>query len=315
MFVVDLGFSSAKWISNETKGKVKSCFRKTKSEDGRLWLGERYYTGEKALLETGSHYLRTLEELVRFYPFFVALAAEKAGVRADNILAVGLPYDFYKAEALKEKKNVNNAIRTLREALKTISLNVDRYNFNTVIVYPQGYGGIKAYLSTLEQSCHSNILAIDIGFNTVISTLYSCSENEVLFDRTFYRKGIHDMAVNLLLPDIKKHFQGSTLTPLELNHVIEHGTIQSGFDQIDVRSEIDAAIHIYVGDLLQLIVGDLKATAGKAINFSTVVLFGGGARLMHGKIKSEKTNIVILLEPEYANARGFAVAAAELTGK
>ncbi|MDA8089204.1 MAG: hypothetical protein M0Z61_03115 [Nitrospiraceae bacterium] len=72
MFVVDLGFSRAKWLHDSEKGIVRSCFRKSKSGvEGLSFRGDRYLVGERALLETGSRYLRTVEELVEMYPLFV----------------------------------------------------------------------------------------------------------------------------------------------------------------------------------------------------------------------------------------------------
>lgn len=309
MLIVDLGFSSAKWLYGDKQGMVKSGYRKVKGEDGYLFNGDRYLVGEKALLLTGSHYLRTVEELIEFYPLFVGVCAEKAGCLAqDDVLVVGLPYDFYKAEALKQKKDAPNVITTLQNSLSTIKVNGSEYVFGNVFVYPQGLGGVKDYL--LNNKAEGNLLAIDVGFNTVISTLYSPEEAQILTGRTYYKKGIHDMAVNLLLPEIEKHVGGKTLTPLEVNHVIQSGTIQVGFDLIDIQPEIEAAASSYVTDLLSLVIGDLKAHGG-VVTFDTVLLFGGGARLLQGKVEAKKVKVVVLPEPEYANARGFKIKAEE----
>lgn len=56
MLVVDLGFSSAKWLYGNNKGIIKSCYRKTK-ENGYTFQNENYVVGEKALLQTGSNYI------------------------------------------------------------------------------------------------------------------------------------------------------------------------------------------------------------------------------------------------------------------
>lgn len=311
MLIVDLGFSSAKWMCNDKQGMVKSCYRRVKGDDGYLFNGDRHLVGEKALLQTGSHYLRTVEELIEFYPLFIGVSAEKAGCKArEDALVVGLPYDFHKAEALKQKRGAPNAITTLQGSLSTIKVNGSEYTFQNVLVYPQGLGGVKDYL--LNNKAEGNLLAIDIGFNTVISTLYSCEEGEILSGRTYYKKGIHDMAVNSLLPEIEKHIGGKTLTPLEVNHVIQSGTIQVGFDLIDIKPEIEAAAGAYVNDLLSLVIGDLKAHGG-VVTFDTVLLFGGGARLLQGKVEAKKVSVVVLPEPEYANARGFAIKAREIS--
>lgn len=310
MFVVDLGFSGAKWLCEERKGTVKTCYRRTRSEDGIPFRGERYLTGSRALLETGSQYLRTLDEMVEMYPLFVAVCAEKAGLVREDVLVVGLPYDFWKSEQIKHKKGQSSVINRLVQELSEID--TDRtYVFEEVMVFPQGLGGIKAYISQAQESPSGNILAVDIGFNTVIYTLYSIEEGEIIAGKTFYKKGIHDLAVNRLLPEIQKHVRGKTLTPLEIDHIMQTGHIQVGFERIDIGPEIREAMDAYVNDLFDLVTGDLKAHGG-VVTFDTVLLFGGGARLVKERVASNTVKIVVLDEPEYANALGFRVRAEEL---
>ena len=307
MFVVDLGFSRAKWLHNSEKGTIRSCFRKSKSGmEGLSYRGDRYLVGERALLETGSRYLRTVEELVEMYPLFVSACAQKAGIRQDDTLIVGLPYDYWKAEAAKAKKGAAGAIGALQSSLTRIE-GESTLDFGQVAVYPQGLGGIKAYLHG-NPSVSGNILAVDIGFNTVIYTLYSCSQGEILAGKTFYKKGIHDMAVNGLFPEIQGHIQGKTLTPLEIDYIMQTGALQVGFDRIDITPEIGEAARAYVNDLLALVTGDLKAHGG-VVAFDTVLFFGGGARLLTGKIESSRVKVVVMEEPEFANAIGFRIRA------
>ena len=308
MFVVDLGFSSAKWLYGESRGTVRSCFRRSKTE-GFLYRGDRFIVGERALLETGSRYLRTVEELVEMYPLFVSVCAGKAGIRQGDVLIVGLPFDYWKAEAAKAKKEAVNSITILQNTLRHID-GESAFDFGRVIVYPQGLGGIKAYLHD-NPSESGNILAVDIGFNTVIYTLYSCSQGELLAGKTFYKKGVHDMAVNSLFPQIQGHIQGKTLTPLEMDYAMRTGAIQVGFDRVDITPEIQEAAGAYVNDLLSLVTGDLKAHSG-IVGFDTVLFFGGGARLLAGKIGSKGVKVVVMEEPEFANSTGFRIRAEEM---
>jgi plasmid segregation protein ParM len=312
MLVVDLGFSSAKYLSDGRRGMVKSCYRKMKGADSYKFNGDDYLVGERALIETGSHYLRTLDELIAFYPLFVGVAAKKAEATNRDTLVVGLPFDFWKEEMSKEKRGAPNAISKLKDSLKVFRINDEEFGFEKVLIFPQGLGGTKDYLSE-NGTVAGNILAIDIGFNTVISTLYCCEEKEILAGKTYYKRGVYETA-NILMPEIAGHIGGKTLSPLEVNHLIETGRLQVGFDLVDIRPEINAAISTYVKDLLNMIVGDLKAHSG-VISFDTVLLFGGGARLLQDKIEAKKVNVVALREPEFANARGFAKKALEINGK
>jgi plasmid segregation protein ParM len=307
MFIVDLGFSSAKWLHVDKKGTVRSCFRKSKSDvEGYLYRGDRYLVGERALLETGSRYLRTVEELVDLYPLLVSVCAHKADISQDDTIVVGLPYDYWKEEVTKARKGAANSIDSLRNSLKHIAGD-SAVDFGQVIIFPQGLGGIKTYLNA-NPSSSGNILAVDIGFNTVIYTLYSCAQGEILTGRTFYKKGIHDMAVNNLLPEIQGHIQGKTLTPLEIDYTMRAGMLQVGFDRIDITPEIEEAARTYVNDLLGLVMGDLKAHGGVVV-FDTVLFFGGGARLLNGKVESSRVNVVVMEDPEFANASGFRIKA------
>jgi plasmid segregation protein ParM len=309
MLIVDLGFSSAKWLHVDKKGTVRSWFRKSKSDvEGYLYRGDRYLVGERALLETGSRYLRTVEELVDLYPLFVSVCAHKGGMQQDDTVVIGLPYDYWKGEVAQARNGGVNSIDSLQNSLKHI-VGDNTIDFRQVIVFPQGLGGIKTYLNA-NPSSSGDILAVDIGFNTVIYTLYSCAQGEILTGKTFYKKGIHDMAVNSLLPEIQGHIQGKTLTPLEIDYTMRAGMLQVGFDRIDITPEIEEAARAYVNDLLGLVMGDLKAHGGVVV-FDTVLCFGGGAKLLNGKVESSRVNVVVMEEPEFANAIGFRIRAEE----
>jgi len=311
MFIVDLGFSSAKWLYGDRKGTVRSCFRRSaKTEvDGYLFHGNRYVVGDKALLETGSRYLRTVEELVEMYPLFVSVCAKNAGIQEGGSLSVGLPFDFWKDEMAKSRQGSTSFIDILTNAVRDI-LGADGLDFEKLSVFPQGLGGLKAFLNG-NHSISGNILAVDIGFNTVIYTLYSCAEQAIVIGKTFYKKGIHDMAVNALLPEIRNHIQGKTLTPLEIDYTMQTGMLQVGFDRIDIRPEIEEAARSYVNDLLSLVMGELKAHSGVVV-FDTVLFFGGGARLLNGKVESDRVRVIVMEEPEFANVIGFRIRAQEL---
>jgi hypothetical protein len=46
--------------------------------------------------------------------------------------------------------------------------------------------------------------------------------------------------------------------------------------------------------------------------FDTVLFFGGGARLLNGKIESNRVKVIVMEEPEFANVTGFRIRAQEL---
>lgn len=313
IFVVDLGFSGLKWLVDDQKGIIKSVYRKTKQMDEFLFNGERFVIGEKALLQTGSHYLRTINELVEFYPLFTAYAAEKIGISEECILVVGLPYDHWQSESIKGKKGLHNDIEALKQSLKEITANSACYRFKDVLVFPQGLGCIKAYIANHPETT-GNVMGIDMGFNTVIYALYSTGEKSLLYGRTLYKRGVHDMAVNYLMHEIEKHAPGKSFTPAEINHIIATGKLQAGFQNIDLTPEIKEASDQYARDILKTIIGDIKENMG-VITFDTILFAGGGARLIKNNLSSSKVTALVLPEPEYANVMGFKLKAEEVIAK
>ena len=293
VLVVDLGFSAGKYRWKGTESRVPSAFRRT---------ADTIIVGDDALRGTGSNYLKTPEELVRYYPNFVNHISELVGLSEPAILSIGLPYEFYKNE--KEKGDeLSSAIVQLKDTLKG-------GNISHVHVFPQGRGGIVSFLSSAKSNNDGNILAIDIGFNTVIGTLYSIREGRTIWDATYYKKGIHKMVTEYLSPRIKHLAPGRSATPVELSRHLEDRFIQFGFDRHDIGPEIDDAAMSYATDMLRDIVGDLQAHVGVTASFDEVLIFGGGTHYLP-EIETKNVKITKLQDPEFANARGFEVLAAE----
>ncbi|MDK2812558.1 MAG: plasmid segregation protein ParM [Petrotoga sp.] len=277
--VVDGGFGWVKWLYGDKQGKFRSCYKK---------LGDNWIFGEKALLETGSRYLRTVDELVEMYPAIIREVERRAGVQERNICCVGLPLSVFEGNGFEEYATV-------------LDMRLKRLGYQDVYVLPQGLGGIKWFLKN-RTDFEGNILGVDIGFNTVIVVLYSVKEREILIAKTYYKKGVYDLVVSLLLPRIRKFVGERTLTPIELNYLMEHRKLQIGFDVIDLSPEVEESVNEYVEDLLKFIVNDIKASVG-VVPFEVVVFMGGGANWLRDKVEAKKVEVVFL--DEYANAYGF----------
>jgi len=292
VFVVDVGFGFTKWLYQNKKGKIRSCYKK---------IGDSWLVGEKALLETGSRYLRTVEELVDTYPVFVKASEEKAGIkeseRSGIVITAGLPCSIF------EDEEASFFVEKLEKKLRGL-------NYKDVFVFPQGLGGIKWFLKNNPEA-RGNVLGLDVGFNTVIAVLYSVDEREILVSRTYYKKGVHDLTTSLLLPRIRKFLGERALTPIELNYLMEHKQLQIGFDAVDLTPEIEESVEEYVQDLISFIINDLKSSFG-IVPFSYVVFMGGGANWLKDKVEGKKVKIVVLDEPEFANAFGFREKALEI---
>lgn len=288
VFVCDLGFSALKWVYGEKRGRIISAHRRT--HDGKILLGD------EALLTAGSSYLKTLEDLVHFYPTFVEAAAQEGDVPNGAPLVVGLPYGAWAAEKDRSIGVVN-----------TLSKVLNGSGWPEVRVLPQGLGGIRLFMDQ-NPGLRGNVLAVDIGFNTVIFTLFSADSRTIIYGDTFYKRGVHQMAIQLLLPNIRELAPSRTFTPVEVSYLIERRYIQYGFERHDISQEIEKAAKAYIEDVMRDINGELQAHLGLKAAFDTVLVFGGGATLIRDTISSSRIEIKILADPEFANAAGFALA-------
>ena len=284
VFVCDLGFSSAKWMYEERQGRIISAFR---------YDGDNLLVGEEALLSSGSSYLKTMEELVRFYPEFVGHCVKAAKVEGMISLAVGLPYSYW-----QDQNKPGGAVPSLAKAL-TGALITD------VAIFPQGLGGLRDYLDNVEERPEGNVLGIDIGFNTIIFTLFSPQKKQIIYGKTLNKRGVHQMATSYLLPRIKDMAPSGTFTPVEIAFLIEKGYLQYGFDRHDVRKEINESGIAYIEHIIRDVQGELQAHVGMHADFDRVLLFGGGAALLKGEFPAKNIEVIVMPAPEFANARGF----------
>jgi hypothetical protein len=284
VLVCDLGFSSAKWIYGKRQGRILSAFRHD---------GDRLLVGEEALLSSGSSYLKTMEELVRYYPVFVEHCREAAGCNGEVILAVGLPYSYW-----QEQNKPGGAVPQLAKSLTADTV-------KDVAVFPQGLGGLRDYLDGADERPSGNVLGIDIGFNTIIFTLFSPHKKQIIHGKTLNKRGVHQMATSFLLPLIRELAPSGTFTPVEIAFLIEKGYLQYGFERHDVSRQIREAGVAYVEHIIQDIQGELQAHVGMHADFEKVLLFGGGAALLKDGFPVKNIEMVIPKDPEFANARGF----------
>ncbi|WP_231934363.1 ParM/StbA family protein [Geobacter sp. DSM 9736] len=249
--------------------------------------------GEQALLSSGSSYLKTMEELVRFYPVFVEHCRRAAAAEGDINLAVGLPYSYW-----QEQHKPGGTVPALAKSLTCDAV-------RDVCIFPQGLGGLRAYLDSLNERPSGNVLGIDIGFNTIIFTLFSPERKQIIHGKTLNKRGVYQMATGFLLPRIKSLAPSGTFTPVEIAFLIEKGYLQYGFERYDVTREIREAGIAYVEHIIRDIEGELQAHVGMHADFERVLLFGGGAAFFKEGFPAKNIEVVILPEPEFANAKGF----------
>lgn len=285
-FVCDLGFSTAKWMDDKTKGRVPSVYVQRGGQDPLV--------GEEALTSPGGvSYLRATDQLVRTYPWFLEKCLDAAGTTGEVKVAVGLPAQYWR----EQKATKGGAIDCLEQTL--LSSRVKEVN-----VLPQGMGGIRAYTSTQKDVPEGLILGVDIGFNTIIYTLFNPANKKVLYDHTMCERGVSQLVAMYLMPKILDFTSGKPITPPEVAIMMETGYFTNGFNRIDMMPEIRQAATEYTEDIIQEIMETVKVSIPITHFLGTALFFGGGAAHLKNQ-NSEKVKVMVLPEPEYANARGF----------
>ena len=178
------------------------------------------------------------------------------------------------------------------------------------MVCPQGLGGIRMFLDD-HQDVDGSVLGIDIGFNTAIWCLFNTDTGKLVYGDTLNKRGVFQLATEHLLPNISHLALARTFTPIEIAMLMEQGSLQYGTETTSIKQEIAAAAEEYMESILDDIVGEIQAHAGVTAQFNHLLLFGGGAHYVGDGLRQRMDSVVILADPEYANASGFAALTAD----
>ncbi len=297
IFVCDLGFSAAKWKFGDKEGRFFSAIATDKR-------GHKVY-GDEAMFSPTPSYLLSCEDLIDRYGEMCLAAVDQSGcdLPAEELhIVVGVPLEYYEAE--QERKNGGN--------LGLLRKNLLDEGFGEATVLPQGLGGV--YLWCSQNPNHKgNILGLDIGFSTIIMSLYSPQFKKIIYSATKYSHGVRRLGQEYLSPKIASLTPSRTLTPPALCMIMEKGVINYGMNKYDVTTQLEEAVGEYVEQTLREVASELRSNVGEAMDFDSILFFGGGARHINGRIDSGESskNFVVMNEPELANARGFMMIAEE----
>lgn len=291
VFVCDLGFSALKYFWKGDTGRIISAYQRR---------GDGIVYGEEAMVLSGSSCLNTPVDLIEHYPEFIKHAASVAKVSGDGLLLVlGLPHQYWERES-------NNKRDGLQSAITILEKNCLFKPFSKVLVFPQGLGGIKSFLSEGPAVGAERILGIDIGFNTVIYSIFDNKTGKTVHSNTLYNRGVSQMAEKQLRPIINNLSEAKSYSSVEISYLLEQGFIQDGTERIDITQQVQKAFNEYISDTVRDVVGTIRSRAGVTATFDQIVFFGGGARLIKGVVPAKNVRINILADPEFGNARGFA---------
>ena len=152
-----------------------------------------------------------------------------------------------------------------------------------------------------EQTIRSGFGIVDVGMNT---TDLSGLRNLVPEPRwsAGVRVGVRD-ALGIIADDIEDQYQIRRSVP-EIAHALRtEGLVRIYRDEYTLDGNASPVLHT----LGQQIVSEATTLWGQADRFHTILITGGGARLIGKAIKAAfPVNSEILPKPELANAVGFA---------
>jgi hypothetical protein len=303
---VDLGFSSVKATDGEKMVKIPSAVRRV-YESGEIFDNQLFQVGEQAIGGHGAVAMRSLNDLIQFYPVFVGVVARELGMQGASKLVVGLPARAWEVAVEAKKNNLENLIDQISGVLRSFTFSGVTYTFDAVEVKPQCYAGLGLYLRE-RPKLKDRILTVDIGYNTRICVLWDPVKNKAIHTHTKYTGGVTTLAENFIRPIVNKYLPDMNFTASELCAVLESGHLQCGAVTHNLRPELDQAVQLFIVDLLKDMIRTITERCS-TVTFRTVLFIGGGARLIQNiNLEASNVNLEVSEHFEFANVKGFAAA-------
>lgn len=276
--------------------KFPTVFREAKPHERRFsveWEGEEWVVGERALShKRGCYYIRTVDELVRYYPLFVREVERRLGKTFDRVV-VSLPLDVYVSERTKMDLGKTNLITTLERS----------FEGKIAGVGPQGIAGLQALLEKGEVEPKSTLL-IDGGFNTVNTAVLDDDLN-VLTYKTFTDEiGIRNLIEDFFVEElIKSGFSGISTNLVVLKEIFLSGKIDTGLEVVDITPEKERALQRFLQRFFRKITGEIKRAG---TDYDQIVILGGLSYYLAPDLIETTKDLYIAKEgAEFLNVEGL----------
>ena len=276
--------------------KFPSVFREAKPHERRFsveWEGERWIVGERALShKRGCYYIRTVDELVKYYPLFIREVERRAG-KTFNRVVVSLPLDVYVSERAKMDLGKTNLISTLERS----------FEGKVAGVGPQGIAGLQTLLEQGKVKPKSTLL-IDGGFNTV-NTAVLDDELNVLTYKTFTDEiGIRNLIEDFFVEElVKSGFSGISTNLVVLKEIFLSGRLDTGFNVVDITPEKERALERFLQRFFRKITGEIKRSG---TDYDQIVILGGLSYYLSPDLIETTKDLYIAGEgAEFLNVQGL----------
>lgn len=261
--------------------------------------GGSYFLGVEALYCQDTFDTRDRDFLVKYSPLlaFKALDHMRAQDRVDLSLCVGIPLGYYK----KYKKSVTRV-------LSKISVNSQTIIPKTIDVRAQGQGVYFDYIFNNSGKLdpakkYSNILILDIGFNTVDILGIIEGQPSMEWSDMLTKEGISRICEDLKL-HVKKEY-GVEESDQRMSHALEAGKIAIFGKSHDLSEIIGKLAQSYTERFIQNIRSSKWSDFLSRVD--KLVVAGGGAYYVADAFQQvyPKDFVYVPGMPEFSNARGF----------
>lgn len=307
---LDIGHSAVKICWQQTSQVEKSIFPSAVSpavvlsdyETARRAAGEtvsisgtNYFYGETAVVQAGqsaptglvANWVKTNEYKVLCAA--VADRLERAGVSLKNAVVVcGLP-----------SSQVQSQSDGLRELMLAIFPHAE------IKIFPQPMGAY-AYHRFNERGLPSKNIGEGEAWGVIDVGRYSTDYLLVIAGNVVERVSNSSsgtrVVADFLREVLRRTRQIDDVTPQECEEIIATGSLMSFGKRISVSREIDEAVGLASGELID---AASRLLGQDARRMSGLVVAGGGATLFHSRIKAMFPHAILCPEPRYAVAEGF----------
>lgn len=296
ILAVDVGYGYTKYAHGDVLDKFPSAVAPVPAITGfgesraYLYNGSRYLVGENALWSDVIS-TRTEDFLINYSPLLIYHLLKRENIGSVSTLCVSLSI----AEFTSRKD-------ALASVCRSFAVNGETFE-QEVKVYPQGLG------IWVSSGSPGNAIIVDIGFNTldVLTMIEGEPRPEYSFSFSNRGVGVITDAVNSM---INSRFPGASLTPFMADSILMNGGRFRFFRrEYDFSDFINRQKENFSREVLSLVLSESRLKDILS-HIDTFIIAGGGAHFMSREM-ADRYGFVIPENPEFANVRGFLIAAAE----
>ncbi len=295
ILAVDVGYGYTKYAYQDKLSKFPSAVAHIPALTGfgetstYTYNGSYYLVGENARLSETIP-TRTENFLVKYSPLLLYHLFKKEGLKSVDTLCVSLSIAEF-----REKKD------DLEEVCKVFTVNNEVYRQKEVVVFPQGLG------IWITSGAPKDAIIVDIGFNTLDVLTIIDSKPRPEYSFSLSNMGVGNI-IDAINDWVNSHFPGNSLSPHMADEILLNGGKFKIFrKQYDLSDFIEEQKRLFADDVISSVLSASKLKK-VLLSIDEFIIAGGGAYYIPQEV-ADKHGFYIPENPEYANVKGFLIAA------